>query len=481
MSLPAHLSLYLAPSIVRGVITLGVIVPLITRYLDASDFGVAALIMALISVISSFSSISPGWIIGATYYNVENSEYKKIVFICAVVELLLRIFLTVFAASLASHFLPYIIDPLDKIYYSYFFVALIAFCADSFWPLLSSMLIIEKKAKLFSGMEFIRIFVNLLVVIGVLELLDTKQFVFYMPAAIASLTIMLLSFYYLKSRMTMCFDISLLKRCLKIGAPSIPGSVSEVLTKSTDNFAVQWYGGGLTQVGVYSHSKAYGGIFLMVTKSLFRALRSEILNVFSNNIKTDQLQSVITNWLYVLAIAGICLGLVVEPAINFLTNGKLVNASSLVIFWYEGMLITFYGYVFTQFLISKEMTSVIMWIQILTNTLSLILLFTGGFLFGIYGVAFGVIMGIFVNQIARSILSQSSGCNVRLLKPLILSLVLVAFTSWLIEITSPNLVIRLVIFFIIIIMLAIHIYRNIIPESEHFTKLNLKAGLGKVK
>jgi O-antigen/teichoic acid export membrane protein len=478
MSFSAHLSLYLAPSIVRGAITLGVIVPLITHYLDASDFGVAALIGAVISVISSISSISPGWIIGATYYNVENVQYKKIIFTCAVVEIFLRILMTILAVSLARYFLPHIMETIDEIYYLYFYIAMLAFCIDSLWPLILSMLVIEKKAKLYSGMEFIRIFVNLLAVICVLVLMDIKQFVFYMPSAITALIILLLSFYILKSRMTVCFDIKLLKRVLKIGAPSIPGNVSEVLTKSTDNFAVQWYGGGFSQVGLYNHSKAYGGIFLMITKSLFKIFRSEILNVFSNNAKTDQLQGVISNWIYILAIPGIGLGFIVEPVINFLTNGKLVNASTLVIFWYGGMIITFYGYVFTQFLISKEMTSVIMWIQILTNILTLILLFLGGLLFGIYGVASGVIIGIFINQIARSIICHRRGCKVALLKPLLISLFLVAFTSWFVEIISPNLLIRSA-FFIIMILLAILMVRKIITESAYFSKLSFKSDLSK--
>jgi O-antigen/teichoic acid export membrane protein len=471
MSLKLHLSLYLAPSIIRGVIVLAVIVPLITSYLNASDFGVAALVAAAISVLASISSISPAWILGASYYKVEYSEYKKIVFTCAVVELLLRIFMAVLAISLASYLLPFFLEPFSEIYYFYFTIALVAFCADSFWPLISSMLVIEKNAALFSYIEFFRIFINLLTVICVLEFMDTKQLTFYIPAAIAAVLSMLVTLYLLKSRMTMCFDVKLFKRCFKIGLPSIPGNVSEVLTKSTDNFAVQWYGGGLSQVGLYSHSKAYGGIFLMVTKSFFRGFRSEILNVFSNNSETEQLQCVITNWLYVFAIAGIGLGLVIEPMLNLLTNGKLVNASTLVIFWYSGMLISFYGYVYTQFLISKEMTVIIMWIQVVTNTLSLVLLFAGGFLFGIYGVAAGAIVGVFVNQIARSIFSQRRGCEVKLLKPLLLSLVFVAATNGLIEFISPDLLIRLIFFPIVITVLIIILFRKIIPESENFAKL----------
>ena len=480
MSLTSHISLYLAPSIVRGVITLGVIVPLITSYLDAADFGVAALITSVIAVIASFSSISPGWIIGATYYNVENSEYKKIVFTCAVIEMFLRIIMTILAVLLVSHFLPHILKPLEEIYYLYFYIALIAFCADSFWPLILSMLVIEKKAKLFSGVEFIRIFINLLAVICVLTFMDSKQFVFYLPMAITALIIMLISFYILRSRITVCFDIKLFKRVLRIGAPSIPGSVSEVLTKSTDNFAVQWYGGGLSQVGLYSHSKAYGGIFLMATKSLFKVFRSEILKVFSNNSKTDQLQNVISNWIYILSIPGIGLGLVIEPVVDFLTNGKLVDASSLIIFWYEGMLMTFFGYVFTQYLISKELTSVIMWIQIFTNIFSLILLFVGGLLFGIYGVASAAIIGIFINQIARSIISHRRGCKVRLLRPLLISLTIVAFVSWLIEIIDPNLLIRSLLF-IIMVLFAIIMFKKIIPESEDFSKLSFKFRHGQPK
>jgi O-antigen/teichoic acid export membrane protein len=477
MSLKLHLSLYLAPSIVRGVIALAVIVPLITRYLEASDFGVAALIAAVLGIISSFSSISPAWVLGASYYNVEYSEYKKIVFACAVVELLLRVFMTVLAFSLASYFLPFIIEPLDEIYYLYFTIALIAFCADSFWPLISSMLVIEKKAALFSYMEFFRISINLLAVICVLEFLDTKQLAFYIPAASAAILLMLFTLYLLKSRMTVCFDIKIFRHCFKVGAPSIPGNISEVLTKSTDNFAVQWYGGGISQVGLYSHSKAYGGIFLMITKSFFRVFRSEILNVFSNNTKTEQLQSVISNWLYVFAIAGIGLGLMIEPMLNLLTNGKLVDASTLVIFWYSGMLISFYGYVFTQFLISKEMTGVIMWIQVVTNILSLLLLFAGGFFFGIYGIAAGAVIGMFINQTSRSFFSQGRGCGVKLLKPLLFSLILVASTSGLIEITSPDLLIRLLIFIMVIILLAILLFRKVIPESERFAKLTSNAGI----
>jgi O-antigen/teichoic acid export membrane protein len=481
MSLKLHLSLYLAPSIIRGVIVLAVIVPLITGYLEATDFGVVALVSAVIGILASFSSISPAWVLGAAYYNVEYSEYKKIVFTCAVIEFLLRVVMGVLAISFASYFLPFIFEPLDEVYYFYFTIALIAFCADSFWPLISSMLVIEKNAILFSYMELFRISINLLIVIYVLEFVDTKQLAFYMPAAISAFLLMLFTLYLLKSRMTMCFDIKLFKRCFKIGLPSIPGNVSQVLTNSTDNFAVQWFGGGLSQVGLYSHSKAYGGIFLMVTKSFFRVFRSEILNIFSNNSKTEQLQSVISNWLYMFAIAGIGLGLVIEPMLNLLTNGKLTNASLLVIFWYSGMLISFFGYVYTQFLISKEMTLIIMWIQIVTNTLSLLLLFSGGFLFGIYGVAVGAIVGMFLNQMARSVFSQGRGCEVKLLKPLLLSLILVVATNGLIELSSPDLLIRLIFFSIVIIFLTIILFRKIIPESENFAKLTSNAGIGTVK
>ena len=471
MGLKVHFSLYLAPSIIRGVVTLVVIVPLITGYLEASDFGVAALIASILGVFSSLASISPAWVLGSSYYNVGHSEYKKIVFTCAVIDLSLRVLITFLALFLASYILPFIFEPINEIYYLYFTIALLAFCADSFWPLISSMLVIEKNAVIFSFMEIFRIVINLLTVICLLEFADVKQFAFYMPAAISAVLSMLLTLYLLKSRMTMCFDIKLFKRCFKVGLPSIPGNFSEVLTKSTDNFAVQWFGGGLSSVGLYSHSKAYGGMFLMVTKSFFRVFRSEILNVFSNNMKTEQLQSVITNWLYVFAMAGIILALVIEPALNILTNGKLVGASQLVILWYAGMLISFYGYVYTQFLISKEMTSTIMWIQVSVNALSLILLFLGGFLFGFYGVAGGAIIGMFINQVARSMVSQRRGCGVKLLKPLFLSLSLLALSKGLIELGSLDISIRLILTSAIIILITLILLRKTIPESEEFAKL----------
>ena len=121
-----------------------------------------------------------------------------------------------------------------------------------------------------------------------------------------------------------------------------------------------------------------------------------------------------------------------------------------------------------------------MWIQIFTNIFSLILLFVGGLLFGIYGVASAAIIGIFINQIARSIISHRRGCKVRLLRPLLISLTIVAFVSWLIEIIDPNLLIRSV-FFIIMVLFAIIMFKKIIPESEDFSKLSFKFRHGQPK
>ena len=104
-------------------------------------------------------------------------------------------------------------------------------------------------------------------------------------------------------------------------------------------------------------------------------------------------------------------------------------------------------------------------------------MFAGGFFFGIYGIAAGAVIGMFINQTSRSFFSQGRGCGVKLLKPLLFSLILVASTSGLIEITSPDLLIRLLIFIMVIILLAILLFRKVIPESERFAKLTSNAGI----
>ena len=72
--------LYLSPSIVKAGVSLLILVPITTYFLEPEDFGLFALLIALAMPIKVFASAGSRWVIGGNYVNCDDAERGRLLF-----------------------------------------------------------------------------------------------------------------------------------------------------------------------------------------------------------------------------------------------------------------------------------------------------------------------------------------------------------------------------------------------------------------
>lgn len=399
---------YLLPSIVSGTIGLGIL-PITTYFLEPADFGVYALLAAMVMPVSSFSSTGAVWVLGAHFFKVDETGRKKLLFNILFVDLVSKFFWLSLFWFLTPLVLKLAVAQYELTYTLFFRLVLISILLNAFGAAISAIFIYQRRARVHALVEIIGPIIGALTTIfclGVLKLQTISLFIGPLAAEICSVSIALVFIWrYLM------FNINkqLVKEVIKIGLPAMPLELLTLLNNIADRFFIQkWF--NMSILGIYAHSLNYKSVFSLGLKSFSRIYCPHVLEKFSKNESIAELSALIKKWLGLVGLAGIFVTLFSYEIVNVLTHGKFVAAVPLIPLWYLIVVFATYGLTYLQYLLvhKKNVYMTISGAIITVFSIGMTALFI--YKFGLIGAVVSALVSSLLIQFSLKWYAKKNGC-----------------------------------------------------------------------
>jgi len=437
---------YLMPSVVIGVLSIFMI-PITTYYLDPKDFGVFSILTALTMPIGPLASTGVTWVLPANYFKIDEDEKKILVFNLLVLDLILKLLWVSVFWLLAPAFLPILIKDYELSYGLYFKLILITIPITTFWPTVSCLIVMQKKGSVHAALEILQWGSGAIIILICLTVFKLKTIALFLSPLLSGVVCAVFILGYVRKFIKPKLTKRWLIEIFKVGIPSIPANLFEILTNISDRYFIQrWV--NLSKLGIYSHSQSYKRIFNIGIKGFSRTFGPASLEIYSNNMNEDKLQSMLHRWYGLVILAGSFITFFSYEIINILTHGKFIEAANLVPIWFFLIIFSTYGYPYTQFLIVNKKNVFMMYSQIVVGLIFILITAVLIYWFGLIGATLGIVLSNLAIQLLCRWYARSLGCKSIGEKGFAITMVIMTSIYLLMQITSFNMWYKAIIYVI---------------------------------
>lgn len=399
--------LYLIPSIVQGGVGLALL-PVTTHYLEPSDFGVYALMLALVMPVRAFAATGTSWVIGGHYFSSNEHERRALLFNVLAFELILRSSLILLYYIMAEPVLHWLVQDYRTEYLLYLHIVLAATLAGSLWPTISFLMTVRQNARLFALVSVMQIIINAIATIVLLEAFNCGVESLFMALLISACASAVFELVYVYRQVAFTIEGKWLREVVRTGLKATPGGMTEVVSNMIDRLAIQRWS-GLGALGLYSHSQQYLAIFKMSTSALTNTLMADGLRIYAQGLNTTPITRLLSAWYGMLALVGVSVALYSDNVIALLTHGKFTEAASLVQIWFLLVFSVSQGIPYATYLMAKRRSNVLMYTQLFPTIVGIGVVTAGVYTFGVYGAAWGMLLTNVVIQTFRGIAANRLG------------------------------------------------------------------------
>ena len=398
------------PSLIKGTLSIFIIVPLTTYYLDPVDFGIAAIIAMITGLIMPLSSTGVTWVLSAHYYKETDTGRKELLFNILFLDVLLKAFWIILFLMTAERVLPLIVKDYEPRLIFYFQLSLLGVMLNGIWPSISYAIVLKKRGRAHAFIEIGQYLAGMVTTIVCMMLLKLSTITLFIAPLATGLFSFAAGLWYMRDDIRPRLNIAWLKEIVKVGMPTIPVNFFATISKTLDRFFIQkWI--NLSQLGIFSHSRSYEQIFTMGTKAFSRTFVPEALQVFAGDAAPGKLAEILRIWYGILSIAGLFVTLFSYEIIDVLTHGKFIAAAPLVPVWFMLLLSYALGMPYSQYLVCNKKTKFLVYSGIILGLISVCISAVLIFKFGIMGAVAAALLSNFLIQISRRIYARKLGCE----------------------------------------------------------------------
>lgn len=351
-------STYLFGSVINGVLPI-LLLPILTRYLTPTDYGIVATSLVLVNMLTLFVGFNTSGLIARGYFDNNPNSLRKLVSTNIILAFIITVFMIVLLTLLRAP-----IEMASKFPSSWVpFMAIIAFFGV-IKLLYLTLLQVKEEPKKFVFLQILLTGLNLgiavILVVGIG--LDWRGRI--IATLIAGLIVTLVCFYGLTVRLGLfriVFDRKSLKALLSFGFPLIPHFIGGwVLTMAPrlylNNMA------SVADTGLYSVGYNVASPIALVVGAANQAFLPELFKKLSSlSTNLVKLARILLMGTFALPILGVVYGLAAYLFLPFIVGPKFVDASYYVL--WLGLAFTMQGvcFIFGSFVIYSKKTHLIAW------------------------------------------------------------------------------------------------------------------------
>lgn len=284
-------SFYAFSSVLPQLLNL-VLLPLYTRYLNPTEYGIIALVQVYSLILTILCGLSLHGSVSRFYVEYLDDEVRRKKFVSTIFFLLCLVaFFSLFLIDINGQRLINILYSKNKMDYSpYFRIATWTAFLTILIQFLAAILIIEERAKDFFWASIISAFsITILTVLGVVIL--GKGVLGYLSAFLIGYIFSFIFYFYLtRKNFCLAFDRKLLKGPLNYSIPLIPHALSGYIFMYSDRIILERYV-SLAAIGVYALADQVARAFKMGVDNFNAAYSPHFLKTASQDKKLAVEQS----------------------------------------------------------------------------------------------------------------------------------------------------------------------------------------------
>ncbi len=403
---------YLSPSVLTGVISFFLVIPLTTYYLDPRDFGIIGAITAFSALLTPCSSTGVAWVLSGNYYKLDDANKAVLVFNVLAVGLLVRFLWVLVFAGAGFFLLPRFIASFEPVFLVYFWIFLLAECPNYIWETVSFVIMIQKKAKVYAWLDVVKIVSYVVMLASCLILFKLKAIALVLGYLATALGGAAFSLIYIRKYVRWGLRREWMREISRRGLPTVPLRFIEIGTNSFSRILIErWL--GLSLLGIYSHSLDYRQAFMMPQRAFMNTSAPVLLEGFSKNVhaKIAYAQRAMKKWIGLLTLGAVFCGLFAKEIVSVLTHNKFTAAAPLVSLWFVLLLVYSYGNPYTRFLLAHKKTKYLFYNEMTLGIFSFAMIAAGIRFFSITGAVMAILVHFFLLHTLRKIYALRQGCH----------------------------------------------------------------------
>ncbi len=343
-------TLYLFSNILAAAIPFALL-PILTRYLSAAEYGQVAIYQTVLAALSAFVGISAQGAASIKYYEGDVAKEELKIFIGSCLLILVSTSSLVFLAAMVF---AESISELLAIDRGWIFIAVITSSATFVITIRMTQWQVRNEAKKYAIMQVSQGVLNaglsLLLVVCLVQGAAGRIWALSMiPVIFFVISLILL---HRDNLLGFGWRPNYIREILSFGVPLIPHSLGTFLLSSADRFIINEKL-GLEQVGIYMVAVQLVAVMGLV----FDAINSAYVPWLFERLKRDQMDEKrrIVRWTYVYCLMLLCiagLAFIVGPSILTLIAGEKYSTGGPIVGWlalgqaFQGMYLMVTNYIF---------------------------------------------------------------------------------------------------------------------------------------
>lgn len=338
------------------------LLPILTRFLGASDYGIIAMFMTFVSAVTIFLGLSGNSAAGIYYFRMEREQFKlflgNIFVIWFYSTMVILIFVYFFGESLYS---------LMSIESNWLLLGVILVSAQFVTSLNLKLWQCERKAKTFGVYQLLQTVGSICLTLILVVYLGMGWEGRLASIVVAELFFACISFYILVGRDSVKWEVSrdYIKESLYFGAPFIPFQLASWGMASLVPLLITRIK-GLSSTGIYWVSHQVGYIVFIFATECMRAYVPHIFEKLKTPTEENKKQIVKLTYLCFVAILvlAIMLGLISYHFLHVFLGPDFNDAASLVAWLALGQAFSGMQSMLSQFILYEKKTS---WLSVLMS------------------------------------------------------------------------------------------------------------------
>lgn len=384
-----HSSVYMLASILNKVVGF-LMIPIYTRFLVPSDYGILELLSITIDVIGMVISIGIAGAMYRFYFEYNSKRDRNEVISTAILSFGAIALVSLGAISFSSNLLA--IKILNSQEYYYYF--LIAFCSLWFNTIVQmgySYLRIKEKSIRYLTYSLGRLILGLSLNIYFVAIIKMGVLGVLLSSLISSVVYSIILVIPILIKIRLRFSFLKCKEMLKYGAPMIPTNIAAFIVHASDRFFINHYA-GLANTGIYSLGYKFGNLpnnfiaapFMQIWEvRFFKWFKDENAHIIFGKI--------FTYLCFLTIFAGLGISVLIEDALKIMSYPSYWSAYKIVPIILISYIVFSFQYYFNMGIYITKKTKYLAYINMSNAVLNIILNFVLISRYGIWGAAFATL------------------------------------------------------------------------------------------
>ena len=348
--------------------------PVYTRFLTPSDYGIMELIYMTTSIISLVVGLGVEAAVGRFYFDYADEGQRKKVISTAIIGYGAMVFAVILAMiPFASPMARLVLDSAE--YADLFEIALLTLALGIVLPIVYAYMRVRQKSFQYMITKVMMTAAGLGMNIYFVVLAKMGVYGILMSNLLAHLIFTVVLNIFTLKQTGFRVDYKLLKEMLKFGLPLIPSNISAYIVQASDRYFVKQYG-NISMTGLYAMGYKFGTLVNQFVTSPFIQIWSPRRFEYFGKEGYELIYARIFTYFCILSLfAGLLISLLSKEIIRFMATEPFWAAYKVVPIVTLAYIIFSFHYHFNVGIMMKKATKYIAYVNVTNGILNLVLNF----------------------------------------------------------------------------------------------------------